>query len=140
MALAIDAGATDVPLIEMTIGDLLERTVAEHGDREALVVTYQGIRQTWTEFDATVDRVARGLMAYGVDKGDRVGMWSPNYAEWIYVQFATAKIGAIQVNVNPAYRTSELEYAIEQSGMKVLVTRTDYLSSVSYTHLRAHET
>ena len=69
-------------------------------------------------------------MAYGVDKGDRVGMWSPNYAEWIYVQFATAKIGAIQVNVNPAYRTSELEYAIEQSGMKVLVTRTDYLSSM----------
>ena len=130
MALAIDTGATDVPLIEMTIGDLLEHTVAEHGGREALVVTHQGIRQTWTEFDATVDRVARGLMAYGVDKGDRVGMWSPNYAEWIYVQFATAKIGAIQVNVNPAYRTSELEYAIEQSGMKVLVTRTDYLSSM----------
>ncbi|MEM7092494.1 MAG: AMP-binding protein [Actinomycetota bacterium] len=130
MALAIDAGTTDVPLLEMTIGDLLARTVAEHGDREALVVTHQGIRQTWSEFVSVVDRVAKGLMAYGVDKGDRVGMWSPNYAEWVYVQFATAKIGAIQVNVNPAYRTSELEYAINQSGMKVLVTCTEYLTSL----------
>lgn len=130
MALAIDKGATDVPLIEMTIGDLLTQTVAEHGDNEALIVRHQGIRQTWAEFGATVDQVAKGLMAYGVEKGDRVGMWSPNYAEWVYVQFATAKIGAIQVNVNPAYRTSELEYAINQSGLKVLVTRTDYLTSL----------
>ena len=121
MALAIDAGATDEPLIEMTIGELLARTVAEHGDREALIVPHQGVRLTWSEFDAVIDQVAKGLMAYGVEVGDRVGMWSPNYAEWVYVQFATAKIGAIQVNVNPSYRTSELEYALNQSGAKILI-------------------
>ena len=129
MALAIDAGATDVPLIEQTIGDNLEETVRRFGDREALVVDHQGIRQTWTEFNASVDAVAKGLMAYGIEPGDRVGMWSPNYAEWVYVQFATAKIGAIQVNINPAYRTSELEYAMNQSGCTMLVTRTEYLTS-----------
>lgn len=129
MALAIDAGSTDVPLIEQTIGDNLEETVARFGDREALVVDHQGIRQTWNEFNASVDEVAKGLMAYGINQGDRVGMWSPNYAEWVYVQFATAKIGAIQVNINPAYRTSELEYAMNQSGCKMLVTRSEYLTS-----------
>lgn len=129
MTLAIDAGSTDVPLIEQTIGDNLEETVAKFGDREALVVDHQGIRQTWNEFNASVDEVAKGLMSFGIAQGDRVGMWSPNYAEWVYVQFATAKIGAIQVNVNPAYRTSELEYAMNQSGCKILVTRSEYLTS-----------
>jgi len=129
VALAIDAGATEIPLIEQTIGDNLEETVRHFGDREALVVDHQGIRQTWTEFNASVDAVAKGLMAYGIEPGDRVGMWSPNYAEWVYVQFATAKIGAIQVNINPAYRTSELEYAMNQSGCTMLVTRTEYLTS-----------
>lgn len=129
MALAIDAGPTEVSLIERTIGDQLEETVERFPDREALVVEHQGIRQTWSEFNASVDAVAKGLIAYGVEKGDRVGMWSPNYAEWIYVQFATAKVGAIQVNVNPAYRTNELEYALNQSGAKLLVTRTEYLTS-----------
>ena len=129
MVLAIDAGATDVPLINQTIGDKLEATVATYGDREALVVAHQGIRQTWSEFNASVDGVAKGLIAAGIAKGDRVGMWSPNYAEWVYVQFATAKVGAIQVNVNPAYRTSELEYAVNQSGCKMLVTRSEYLTS-----------
>ena len=93
------------------------------------MVDHQGIRQTWNEFNASVDAVAKGLMAYGIGQGDRVGMWSPNYAEWVYVQFATAKIGAIQVNINPAYRTSELEYAMNQSGCKMLVTRSEYLTS-----------
>jgi fatty-acyl-CoA synthase len=129
VTLAIDAGSTDVPLIEQTIGDNLEETVAKFGDREALVVDHQGIRQTWNEFNASVDEVAKGLMSFGIAQGDRVGMWSPNYAEWVYVQFATAKIGAIQVNVNPAYRTSELEYAMNQSGCKILVTRSEYLTS-----------
>ena len=129
MALAIDHGATDVALLEQPIGNVLEDTVARHGDREALVVAHQGIRQTWTEFNESVDAVAKGLMARGIGVGDRVGMWSPNFAEWIYIQFATAKIGAIQVNVNPAYRTNELEYALNQSGAKMLVTRTEYLTS-----------
>ena len=129
MALAIDSGATDIPLIEQTIGDNLNETVARFGDNDALVVDHQGIRQSWTEFNTSVDAVAKGLMAYGIEKGDRVGMSSPNYAEWVYVQFATAKIGAIQVNINPAYRTSELEYAMNQSGCKMLITRTEYLTS-----------
>ncbi len=130
MALAIDHGATDAPLLEQTIGDNLAATVARFGDHEALVVPHQGIRQTWAEFAATVDEVAKGLLARGIAKGDRVGMWSPNFAEWVYIQYATAKIGAIQVNVNPAYRTTELEYALKQSGCRMLVTRTSYLTSL----------
>jgi len=129
MSKAIDQGATDPPLLEETIGANLEATVARHGDCEAFVVPHQAIRQTWREFNASVDQVAKGLMAAGIETGDRVGMWSPNYAEWTYVQYATAKIGAIQVNVNPAYRTSELEYALNQSGCRMLVARTEYLTS-----------
>ena len=129
MALAIDQGSTDVVLIDDTIDNVLRSTVERFPDREALVVPHQGIRQTWTEFAATVDAVAKGLMGLGIEVGDRVGMWSPNFAEWVYIQFATAKVGAIQVNVNPAYRTSELEYALQQSGARLLVTRTAYLTS-----------
>jgi fatty-acyl-CoA synthase len=129
MSKSIDRGAPRPPLLEETIGANLEATVALHGDREAFVVPHQGVRQTWRQFNETVNEVAKGLMAAGIQAGDRIGMWSPNYAEWTYVQYATAKIGAIQVNVNPAYRTSELEYALEQSGCRILVTRTEYLSS-----------
>ncbi len=129
MAAAIDRGAVDTPLLEETIGDNLASTVARQPDDEALVVPHQNIRQSWSEFAATVDEVAKGLLARGVQKGDRVGMWSPNFAEWVYIQYATAKIGAIQVNINPAYRTSELEYALNQSGCRMLVTCTSYLTS-----------
>jgi len=129
MSLAIDHGSTDIPLIEQTIGDNLAATAARIPDHEALVVPHQDIRQTWAEFAHTVDQVAKGLMARGIEKGHRVGMWSPNFAEWAYIQYATAKIGAIQVNINPAYRTSELEYALQQSGCRMLVTRTEYLTS-----------
>ncbi len=130
MAESYTAGAVDIPLLEQTIGANLADTVAAHPDREALVVPHQGIRQTWTEFAATVAEVAKGLLAMGVEKGDRVGMWSPNYAEWTYTQYATALVGAIQVNINPAYRTNELEYALRQSGCRLLVTRSEYLTSV----------
>jgi fatty-acyl-CoA synthase len=126
---AIDAGAMDVALIELTIGDQLNAIAAAHPDRDAMIVTHQDVHQTWSEFKATVDEVAKGLMAAGIEAGDRVGMWSPNYAEWVYIQFATASIGAIQVNLNPAYRTNELEYALTQSGCKMLVTMTQYLTS-----------
>ncbi len=130
MTKSISAGSTtDIALLDQTIGANLEATVARFGDREAFVVAHQGIRQTWSEFDASVNEVAKGLMARGVEAGDRVGMWSPNYAEWTYIQYATAKIGAIQVNVNPAYRTNELQYALQQSGCRMLVTRTEYLTS-----------
>jgi len=127
--LSFAKGETTTPLLEETIGSNLEATVAAFPDREALVVVHQDIRQTWVEFNATIDAVAKGLMGIGIKTGDRVGMWSPNFAEWIYIQYATAKIGAIQVNINPAYRTSELSYALEQSGCRLLVTRTDYLTS-----------
>ena len=129
MTAAIAHGPTDTPLLEETIGDNLAETVARFPDHEALVVAHQNIRQTWSELAATVDAVAKGLMGKGVAKGDRVGMWSPNYAEWVYIQYATAKVGAIQVNINPAYRTTELEYVLKQSGCRMLVARSEYLTS-----------
>ncbi len=129
MTLSIAAGPTGTPLLEQTIGANLEATVDRFPDREALVVVHQGTRQTWAEFDATINEVAKGLMGIGIQAGDRVGMWSPNFAEWTYIQYATAKIGAIQVNINPAYRVNELQYALDQSGCRLLVTRTEYLTS-----------
>jgi len=129
MALATAAGPTDVPLINETIGDNLEATAARFGDREALVVPHQGIRYTYAEFNDAVDTVARGLLAGGLSMGDRIGIWSPNNAEWVLVQYATAKIGAILVNINPAYRTSELEYTLNQSGCRFLISARSHLSS-----------
>jgi len=129
MTAAVTAGPTDQPLLHETIGANLDSTAARYPDRDALIVPHQQIRQTWAEFSASVDEVARGLLALGIEAGDRVGMWSPNFAEWTYIQYATAKIGAIQVNINPAYRTSELKYALERSGCRLLVTRTEYLTS-----------
>lgn len=129
MALAHDAGPTDVPLLYQTIGENLAATVAVYPDNEALVVPYQGIRLTYREFALEVDRVARGLLAIGVQPGDRIGIWSPNNSEWVLVQYATAVMGAILVNINPAYRTSELEYALKQSGCRFLVSAPEFLSS-----------
>jgi len=129
VTLSIAAGPTGTPLLEQTIGANLEATVARFPDREALVVVHQGVRQTWAQFDSTVNDVAKGLMGMGIQVGDRVGMWSPNFAEWTYIQYATAKIGAIQVNINPAYRTNELQYALDRSGCRLLITRTEYLTS-----------
>src|SRR5439155_311659 len=99
----------------------LRRTAARFGDREALVVAHQGYRATYGELVAQCEEVARGLMARGVKKGDRVGIWSPNRYEWVIVQYATSAMGAILVNINPAYRTSELEYALNQSGISFLI-------------------
>lgn len=129
MALAHDAGPTRVPLIHQTIGDNLRATAARYPDEEALVVPYQGVRLTYAGFDAEVDRVARGLVALGLEKGDRIGIWSPNNSEWVLVQYATARLGAILVNINPAYRTSELEYALNQSGCRYLISAPEFLTS-----------
>jgi fatty-acyl-CoA synthase len=114
-------GASDVPLLGETIGENLRRIVEQHGDREALVVRQQGYRATYRELWAQTGRAARGLMARGVGRGDRVGIWAPNRFEWVIVQYATARLGAILVNVNPAYKTAELEYALNQSGVSLLV-------------------
>ena len=110
------SGVASAPLIGETIGENLERTVARFGDREALVVRQQDVRLTYEELNVQVDALARGLLGAGLRKGDRVGIWAPNCAEWVLTQYATAKAGIILVNVNPAYRTTELQYALNQSG------------------------
>ena len=122
-------GETTPALLEETIGANLERTVASYADREALVERASGRRWTWAELDRDVDDVARGLIGAGIEKGDRVGIWGPNSAEWTLVQLATAKVGAILVNVNPSYRTHELAYVVNQSGMRMLVSATSFKTS-----------
>jgi len=125
-------GASEIPLLGETIGRNLDRTVAVFPDRDAVISVHQGIRLTYAQFLAAVEEIARGLLALGVEPGDRVGIWSPNNAEWVTLQYATAKAGAIMVNVNPAYRTSELAYALGQSRVSTLVLaprfrQADYL-------------
>lgn len=109
------SGISDTPLIGMTIGEMLNRIAGKYPDNEALVSVVQGARWSYSEFLEKVNELARALMALGVEKGDRVGIWAMNYAEWVLVQFATAKMGAIMVNINPAYRTYELEYVLKQA-------------------------
>jgi fatty-acyl-CoA synthase len=113
-------GAGEEPLLGETIGANLDRTVARVPDAEALVSRHQGVRYTYAEFGQAVDRLAGGLLTAGLEPGDRVGVWAPNRAEWTLVQYATAKVGLILVNINPAYRTSELEYVLRQSGCRFL--------------------
>src|SRR6266700_68444 len=114
-------GAGETPLLGETIFHNLRRTAARFGDRDALVVAHQVRRFTYRALVEECERVARGLVARGVHKGDRVGIWSPNRYEWVITQYATAAIGAILVNINPAYRTSELEYVLNQSGITFLI-------------------
>src|SRR5437016_2905025 len=121
MTLSYTHGASDAPLLGETIGANLDRTVERFPDRLALVSVHQGVRVTYREFHALVEEIARGLMALGIELGERVGIWSPNRIEWPILQYATAKIGAILVNVNPSYRTNELSYVLKQSGMTTLV-------------------
>ncbi|QBF46019.1 AMP-binding protein [Janibacter limosus] len=123
------SGVSDTPLLGDTIGANLERTVAVHGAREALVDVPSGRRWTYTELLADVDAVAKALMAKGVAAGDRIGIWAPNCAEWTILQYATARMGAILVNVNPAYRTHELTYVVNQSGMRMLVSALSHKTS-----------
>ena len=127
--LSYDTGPTETPILEETIGANFERTVAAHPDTLALVDRGQGLRYTYAELNAEVDLIARGLMGRGIEKGDRVGIWSPNCAQWVVTQLATAKIGVILVNVNPAYRVHELAYALNQSGMRMLVSATSFKTS-----------
>ena len=122
-------GASTVQLLGETIGDLLDRIAATYPDRDAVVSMHQEISLTYEQFANACDSFARGLLALGVEHGERVGIWSTNNVEWTIAQFATAKIGAILVNVNPAYRTSELEYVLRQSGVSVLLAQIAYKSS-----------
>jgi fatty-acyl-CoA synthase len=123
------SGTSDKPLLGDTIGDDFDRTVAAHGDRDALVDRATGRRWTYTELAEEVDTIALALLDLGVEKGDRVGIWAPNCAEWTFTQYATAKIGAILVNINPAYRVHELKYVLNQAGIGTLVAAKSFKTS-----------
>jgi fatty-acyl-CoA synthase len=122
-------GTFDTALLGDTIGAHFERTAARFAERPALVSRQQDVRLTYAQLDAAIDAVAAGLLRAGIQAGDRVGIWAPNCAEWVLVQYATAKVGAILVNVNPAYRAHELEYVLRQSGMRLLISASAFKTS-----------
>jgi fatty-acyl-CoA synthase len=123
------SGTSDIPLLGMTIGDLFDQTVETYPDHLALVSRAQQIRLSYRELQQQVNQCARGLMHLGLQKGERIGIWAPNRAEWCVTQFATSKLGLILVNINPAYRVHELEYALNQSGCSALVLAPTFKSS-----------
>ncbi len=127
--LSYDSGVTSPPLLDETIGDNLARTAASFPDQEALVECVTGRRWTYAEFYEATRRIATGLIERGTKPGDRIGMWSPNTAEWPMIQYATAQVGAILVNINPAYRTDELEYVLNQSSMCTVIAASEFKSS-----------
>jgi fatty-acyl-CoA synthase len=122
-------GTSPTPLLGETIGANFDRMVAAHPERDAVVVVHQDVRWSYRDFAQRVDQVARALIAAGLQAGDRMGIWSPNGSEWLLVQYASAKAGVILVNVNPAYRTSELEYVLCQSGCRLLVSARAFKTS-----------
>jgi fatty-acyl-CoA synthase len=123
------SGTSEVPLLGDTIGDNFDRTVAAFGERDALVDRAAGLRWTYRELADDVNTLAHGLVATGIGKGDRVGIWSPNRAEWTLLQYATAKVGAVLVNINPAYRSHELAYVLKQAGVRMLVAAEVFKTS-----------
>src|SRR5689334_12798867 len=116
-------------LLKITIGDLLDRQAARFGERDALIHVEHGVRYSYAEFRAECDRVAKGMLALGIQKGDHVGIWATNYPEWVVAQFATAKIGAVLVTVNPSYRTHELQYLLRQSDASTLLLIDSFKTS-----------
>jgi fatty-acyl-CoA synthase len=124
-----DHGASEVPFLDLAIGAQFDATVARYGDRDALISRHQGIRWSYDELKTEVDRCAAGLVSLGLKPGDRIGLWSPNNAEWCVTQFATAKSGLILVNINPGYRLTELDFAINKVGCRALVTAPSFKSS-----------
>ncbi len=138
------SGSSEIPLLGETVGENLRRTVERFPDREALVVVHQKYRATWRQLWAETSRVARALIVRGVKKGDRVGIWAPNRYEWVVLQYATARMGAILVNINPAYRTHELEYALRHSGVSTLLLaksfrQADYVAMLRDVRIRCPE-
>jgi fatty-acyl-CoA synthase len=136
VAHSYERGATDVPLLDETIGANFRRTVERLGDREALVVRQQGYRATYAELWSEVDVAARAFLGLGVERGDRIGVWAPNRYEWVVTQFATARIGAILVTINPAYKADELAYTLNKAGVSVLALarafrQADYTAMLS---------
>ena len=131
------SGAAAEPLLGDTVGDALAKTVARVPDHEALISIHQGVRLTYGAFADEVECVALALLALGIDKGDRVGIWAPNCAEWAIFQFASARVGAILVNINPAYRANEFEFAMAHSGVRLLVMAASFKSSDYLAMLRS---
>ncbi|MGZ8295145.1 MAG: AMP-binding protein, partial [Telluria sp.] len=129
LSLSYVHGSHDVPLIGQTIGPYLSSIAERFGDREALVVPHQDVRWTYKEFNERVTRLAAGLLRLGLKPGERIGIWSPNCAEWVLVQFATARAGLIMVNINPAYRRSELEYVLNKVQCSALILAPSFKSS-----------
>ncbi len=122
-------GASNVPLLGATIGAAFDAAAARWGPRDALVARHQGIRWSYAEMQRRVDDLAAGLLALGLEPGERIGIWSPNKAEWVLTQFATAKAGLVLVNINPAYRLTELDYALNKVGCRALITADSFKSS-----------
>jgi fatty-acyl-CoA synthase len=122
-------GTSTTPLLGDTIGDHFQRTAARSADRQALVGCRQDVKLTYGQLDAAMDAAAGGLLRAGIRTGDRVGIWAPNCVEWVIVQYATAKIGAILVNINPAYRTHELEYVLREAGVRLLFSASTFKTS-----------
>ena len=122
-------GASSQALLGETISANLDRTVARCGESDAVVSRHQDLRFTYAELGEAVDRVARALIAAGLQPGDRLGIWSPNCAEWVLVQYATAKVGVVLVNINPAYRSSELAFVMKQSGCRALISARTFKTS-----------
>src|SRR5438876_9118948 len=122
-------GASTIPLIGETIGVHFDRIVERFGERDALIVRHQGLRWSYRDLRQRVDAFAAGLLTLGLMPGERIGIWSPNNAEWVVAQFATAKAGLILVNINPAYRLAELEYALNKAGCTTLITAARFKTS-----------
>ena len=127
--LSYTQGRQDIELLQMCIGDAFDLTVSRFAQREALVVRHQGLRYSWQTLAEEVERLARALLSLGLQPGERLGIWAPNCAQWCITQFASAKIGAILVNINPAYRTNELEYALSQSGCRWVICADAFKTS-----------
>src|SRR6516165_9763337 len=122
-------GAGTTPLIAATIGEYFDQIAQRYAEHDALIVRHQQVRWSWRELKQRVDDFAAGLLALGLERGERIGIWSPNNAEWVVSQFATAKAGLILVNINPAYRVTELEYALNKAGCKALITAVRFKTS-----------
>jgi len=128
-SLSFVSGISEEPLLFQTVGQVLDSAAERYGDKEAIVCCHQNIRYSYEELNSKSNQIALALHSLGLEKGDRIGIWSPNCMEWVLTQFATAKIGLILVNINPAYRSGELEYALNQVGCKALVTAGSFKTS-----------
>src|SRR4051812_4777231 len=129
VTLSYSHGVSNIPLLGETIGGCLDRIVETYPENDALVCCYQNVRYSYRGLHAEVERAARGLLSLGIERGDRVGVWSPNCAEWLIAQYALAKVGAILVTVNPSFGLRELEHVLSQAGVSVVIAARHFRSA-----------